>query len=247
MNNRVATLVVLAGAVGTAQAATITEDFEGVTAPSLPAGWQTVGAGLTTDTNGNPTNSLNVAGGGTNYLVNSGAAFDATQAISGTFDFYVVENGNYSNINFFIGDVQDGLTGASAGEFLKMDLRERTFGARANIFDGAGTKVFTGDGNNQYRIDTNLWINASFTWTPTSGTTGDFSFEWTYPAQPNRGPMTVNGYTFDSNEIFFGFGTQDDPARFDNISITGNEVPEPGSLALLGLGGLLIASHRRRG
>ncbi|MEM6257825.1 MAG: PEP-CTERM sorting domain-containing protein [Planctomycetota bacterium] len=32
---------------------------------------------------------------------------------------------------------------------------------------------------------------------------------------------------------------------YDNISITG--VPEPGSLALLGLGGLLIASRRRRG
>ncbi|MEM6507347.1 MAG: PEP-CTERM sorting domain-containing protein [Planctomycetota bacterium] len=33
----------------------------------------------------------------------------------------------------------------------------------------------------------------------------------------------------------------------DNVTLTGEVVPEPGSLALLGLGGLLVASRRRRG
>jgi len=36
-----------------------------------------------------------------------------------------------------------------------------------------------------------------------------------------------------------------DEFGLDNISVSGNEVPEPGSLALLGLGGLLIARRRR--
>lgn len=53
-----------------------------------------------------------------------------------------------------------------------------------------------------------------------------------------------------SGEIYFEFrsggGNNGTGATINALSMTG-AVPEPGSLALLGLGGLLIASRRRRG
>lgn len=231
-------------AVNSANAANISINFEGETLGSTtpPAGWSFVpvagtssyvvtagnGGGLAGQVTGNhPSNSSTIPAG---YMVNSGGvAFDATQPISGTFDFFIPEAGNYSSALFMIGDIQTGITQTTAGEWLGMFLRERTFGARAQLTAGDGSTLFNGDGNNQYRIDTNQWINADFTWTPTSGTTGDFSFEWTYPSQPNRGPMTVTGYTFASDEAWFGFGSggyfnNDHSGRFDNISITGTEI-----------------------
>ncbi len=236
---------------GAAQAATITLNFESATVGSTaPTGWQLAGSGTgtyaTTTGTGNPGQSGNFSSStGARYLVNSGIAFDATQAISGSFDFYVVENGNYSNARFWFGDVQNGITGVAAGEFIAVDLREKTFGARANLLDGAGATIFDGSGNNSYEILTNTWNRASFTWTPTSDTTGDFSFSWVRPTNINEGPMTVTGFSLDSASIYFGFGTTASPVYFDNISITGNTlIPEP-SITLLGGIGLLLLLRRR--
>jgi|GEM_PF-1346569 len=217
-----------------ANAVTITEDFEGVTAPAAPSGWTTIGASgsgsyATTAGTGNPGQSGNLDWTGSNtntpsvYLVNSGVAFDATQAISGSFDFYNVEDGNYTRSNFILGDVQSGLTGSSAGEFLNVFIQERTFGARARLYAGDDSLLFSGDGNNIYQIENNQWYSASFTWTPTTGTTGDFLFSWN-GAQGAKGPMSAIGYTFDSEDVYFGFGTGRSPVRFDNLSITGTEI-----------------------
>ena len=252
----------------TAQGATISEDFEGeLTDGSAPTGWTLVNAGgsgvySTTASTGNPGQSGNFEWNGATqtapgvYLVNSGTAFDARQAISGSFDFFQVENGNDMRISLLVGDVQDGLSN-TAGEYIHFFGNERTFGRRARVLDGAGTTLFNGDGNNQYRIDTGIWISADFTWTPDDpgvGTTGTFSITWDGPSPTGagRGPMTVTGYTFDSENVFFAIGTgkaqgaSATDLRIDNISITGTEVPEPGSLALLSLGGVLIAARRRR-
>jgi hypothetical protein len=43
------------------------------------------------------------------------------------------------------------------------------------------------------------------------------------------------------------YGSNSASATLDNVAFQGSLVPEPGSLALLGLGGLLIAARRRRG
>lgn len=250
----------LALTLATANAATISEDFEGeATDGSAPAGWTLVNQGgngtySTTASTGNPGQSGNFSWGGSTstapgiYLVNSGVAFDATKAISGSFDFMVGPGGNDDRVSFLMGDIQDGLSN-TAGEYLHFFGNERSFGRRARLLDGAGTTLFNGDGDNTYRIDEGIWISADFTWTPTSGTTGDFSITWDgpLPTGANRGPMTALGYTFDSKDVFFAFGTGKgaSPLRIDNISISGDEIPEPASLALIGLGGLLIVGRRR--
>lgn len=90
---------------------------------------------------------------------------------------------------------------------------------------------------------------ASFTWTPTSGTTGDFSITWDGPTYGGTENISYSGFTFDSAEGYFGFGTGRSPGRFDNISITGTVIPEPASamlLAVLGLVGLNMRRSRRQ-
>jgi hypothetical protein len=154
---------------------------------------------------------------------------DASKPINGAFDFYVVKNGNYSNARFLIGNIQKGLTGTSIGECIYVDLREKTFSSRANILGGNGTTLLDGSNNNLYEIFTDRWYSANFTWTPTNEYTGVFSFEW----GDTEGPMTVNNYTFDSRDIFFGFGTTDDPARFDNIQIWGSTILPPGTVLIV--------------
>ena len=229
--------------ISTASAATLAANFEGGTTLPL-ADWKGNGAvSITSDAElTNTTNVLNASSGGQNYLVDSGAGFDASQAITGSFDFHIVEGGNYSNGAFFFGNVQDNLDGGN-GDYFRVDLREQSFGARANIVDGDDTtKIVDGSGNNNFQIATGTWYSASFTW---SGATGNFSFSW----GGTEGPMAFTGYNLNSDEVHFGFGTTDDNALFDNISITGTEfsvIPEPSSVMLLGLGGLALLTRRRR-
>lgn len=245
----------------TANAAMISQDFEGETLGSTtpPAGWSLVpvagtssyvvtagnGGGLAGEVTGNhPATSSTIPAG---YVVNSGGvAFDTTQPISGTFDFYISEAGNYSSALFMVGDIQTGISQTAAGEWLGMFLRERTFGARAGLTAGDGSVLFNGSGSNQYQIETNQWYAATFAWTPTAGQTGDFTFSWT-GAQGPKGPMTATGYTFDSAQAWFGFGSggyysNSHSGRFDNISITGTEfstgpkiIPEPTTLLVWSL------------
>ncbi|MBI1336082.1 MAG: PEP-CTERM sorting domain-containing protein [Phycisphaera sp.] len=252
------TTALLACLAVTAHAATITQDFESTVAPAVPIGWTTVGVGAngtyaTTAGTGNPGQSGNLDWTGANqtapgvYLVNAGSGLDASQSISGTFDFYVVEDGNYSYINFVMGDVQNGLTNTSAGEFLNAMLKEKTFGARAALYNGANVALIN-DSSNDREIFTNQWNKATFTWTPTSGTTGDFTLSWVRPTNVTEPGFSITGYTFDSAEVFFGFGTGSSPARFDNINITGTQyvIPEPASMLCLGLGGLTILIGRKK-
>ena len=230
--------------INSASAAVISEDFEGSTLGSTtpPSGWALNhvdgtssyvtstglnGLGLGGQITGN--HSSNGTFDPAGYVVNSGGvAFDATKAISGSYDFWIQEAGNYSSGIFMFGDIETGIAQNDAGEYLGLFMRETTFGARASITDGSGTVLAT-DSNN--RISSNTWYSASFAWTPTSGTTGDLSFSvsgihnWT---------ETYSAFTFNNADAFFGFGTggyfsADHTMRIDNISITGTEtaIPEP--------------------
>ena len=73
---------------------------------------------------------------------------------------------------------------------------------------------------------------------------GDPSRLWPSPGERGEG----RGARDDSKNAFFGFGTVDDASRFDNISITGELVPEPSTLclAIFGLVGLIGFGRRRK-
>ncbi len=237
-------------ALSNTNAATISQNFEGITAPDLPSGWALIGSGGVTAANGNPGNSFDPASGSTNYLVNSGTGFSANSDFSGSFDFIIRENNNYDNISFFVGGVRTGLT-TTAGDHFRVDLKRATFGRRASIYEATGNtdsdKLFNGDGNNVYAISTSTQYSAEFAWTAATGT---FSIEWgTTSGSPDKGPMTFTGYSFSEEEVFFGFGTIDATGSFDNISITGTEyveaIPEPSSI-LLGFIGTMLLLRRRR-
>lgn len=256
--------------INSSQAALISEDFEGsfLGSTTPPTGWAlnhvagtssyetSLGKddlGLGGQITGNhPSNGSTLPAG---YVVNSdGIAFDATKPISGSFDFWIEEAGNYSSGIFMFGDIQNGIAQNDAGEFLGLFLRERTFGARAAITDGAGATLATDSAN---RIESQYWITSDFVWTPTSGTTGDLSFSVEAHASNSAWTETVTGYTFNTKDAFFGFGTGgyfsgEHTLRIDNISITGTEVPsgipEPATaaLGLLALAGLGVTTRRRR-
>jgi hypothetical protein len=241
------TPLIFAGSItGGAHATTIIEDFEGITIPALPASWTLVGTGGATAANGNPGNSFDPAAGSLNYLTNSGfTGFSASQNFSGSFD-YTIGGANefYDAIGFWVGDVDTGLT-TGAGNFFRVDLKRATFGRRASIYDGSGytdtDKLFNGDGDNNYALSVGTQYTANFTWTASTGT---FEFDLGRAGDATD-VMSFTGYSFNDNEVHFGFGTSDVTGNFDNISLTGTTVPEPSAALLGGIGALLLLRRRR--
>ncbi|MBI1336081.1 MAG: PEP-CTERM sorting domain-containing protein [Phycisphaera sp.] len=249
--------------VTSAHAATIMQDFESLTVgtSSAPSGWSYVninngnnayvtvtgnGGGVGAQITGDNNTNANQPPG--SYLVNSGGnAFDVTQSITGSFDYYITTNQRALGGIFFFGDIKTGLPGTSAGGYIGMQMMQDSFGNRGGVILGHGSQVasFSGNQNGQQ------WYNISFSWTPTSGTTGNFSASGTGPTK--SWTVSYNGYTFDSAQAYFGFGAGDyyntsGVVVYDNISITGTEyvIPEPMSLAAMGLGGLLVLGKRRK-
>ena len=260
MSHRLSTAALIACLAFTAQVAqgaSIIEDFESgapdwtlvdINSASYGLGSGFSGLGGTVSSNSWDNSFSRLPGG---YIVNSGdTAFDATQAISGSFNFLASSgDSRYPGAAFMMGDILSGLTTTDAGQFVAANLQSNTFGARGYIMDGTGAKVST-QGNINFSFNT--WYKAEFDWTPTSGTSGVFSL--TVKTLTNAVVTTTHtaNVTLDSSTVHFGFGSAQPSAygpaisTIDNINITGTEVPEPGSLALLGLGGLLV-SRRRRG
>ena len=255
-------------AISEVNALTIGTDFEG--GLGTPAGWNVVNTGSstyqTTAGVGNPGQAGRFVQAESNtaspniYLVNDGPGLDANAAISGSFDYYLEENENYSTLNFLIGDIDGGL-GGSAGDNLNVRLQRKTFGARAELRDGDDVVIPQTNANNDREVNTLRWLSADFTWTPTSGTTGDFTITWDTPTSGdgvNAGgtieSLSVTGYTFNDSQVFFGFGTGRNDARFDNISIEGTEWVDPNAIpspsaalaGLIGMGALISRRRRQR-
>ena len=268
MNYTTLVTAVAVGSFASANAASVILDFESGTtgwsfetetgATGTPTYTSAAGTGATPTTSGviNSSNSgtTSVPGG---YLLNSGGtAFDATQAITGSFDFQfdrgLATTDNYLGSTFLMGNITSasGLTG-DAGQFIGAAMGRNTFGNRTYVIDGAG-----GRGTSTGGIDirnTLEWHTVTFSWTPSSGTTG--TLEYTMTNQRNGATNSVSGTnTLDSNVVYFAFGsapasgTIQTDSYFDNIDITGATipVPEPSSTALLGLGGLALILRKHR-
>lgn len=248
---------------GAASAATLVENFEGSTAGTgtPPTGWSlvtvagtptyaTTGAGLGSNGSGGSsglagqvsssaftTGQVDLPGA---YLV-ADTVFDATLSFSGTFDFNVISEGDFDDGVFVLGDIGTGITTNTSGELLSMKFYDPASGSNPNRLVDGNNNVL--DGIAADIVDNDVWYRASFTWTPTSGTTGDFSLTVS-DFSSDLGTVSATGFTFDSATTQFGFGSVNDTMRFDNISIT--QVPEPSTmlLALGGLGGLFIRRRR---
>ena len=84
------------------------------------------------------------------------------------------------------------------------------------------------------------WNNGGLISSTPEGLNTDFSG----PDGRSNGMAGVSGTVVSPTTINLAFGAQDTNSP---AAISFRPVPEPGSLALLGLGGLLVASRRRRG
>ncbi|MDT8390935.1 MAG: PEP-CTERM sorting domain-containing protein [Lentisphaeria bacterium] len=249
-------------------AATVSLDFEGESAGSgtPPSGWSLITVA------GSPTYVTSAAGGGSNgtggssglagqvsstafvnadlpgaYLVNSGSkSFDLNSSVTGSFDFQIVHEGTFDDIVFVLGDVADGITTTNAGELLSMKVAEVTStGVAAVISDGVGDEGIHRLATTGTTTPDDTWHRITFSWTPTSGLTGDFTYT-VNNFSSDLFTLNATGFTFDNNIGYIGFGSVNDTIRFDNVSVTGAVIPEPSTAILAGLGLVGLCFRRRR-
>lgn len=259
-----------------ANAATITLDFESQTpsTTTVPAGWAYLHSGIgapatngtytTTAANGgstgsglggvlvgnNPTHGTNLP---YSFLVNSGSpsGFDVRLSITGSYDFLITNGAQYDTAGFLFGNIQGGaISGTNAGQLISIQHANGGFGqatAESRIVNGANVATYAPTSNAGFADNT--WYRSSFTWTPTSGTTGNLSYtatQWNGSSWVAHSTFGITGHTFDDPEAYVAvadmWGTS---TTFDNITVTGTLIPEP-SAALLGSLGFLPFLRRRR-
>lgn len=121
--------------------------------------------------------------------------------------------------------------------------------------DALSYGVLAQSSNSSYITTTRVFVASDVAFTnilATSTTLSDFGNGGSNGQ--TLGSVTFNQAISSPNTLYFGLAAVDSitvggaDSRVDGITVTGtvNDVPEPGSLALLGLGGLLVASRRRR-
>lgn len=254
-------------------AAIISLDFESQTAGSgsTPSGWSYLHTGLgpngtyvTSAANGGSTGTglgavLAASHGAhdTNklpysYLVNSGSAtgFDVTKSITGSYDFNMANSAQYDTAGFLFGDIKSGTMTNSPGQLIMILLANGGFGqanAESRFVDGASNQTYAPTSNAGFADNT--WYRNAFTWTPTSGTTGNLSYtatRWNGSSWVAHSTFSITGHTFDSAEAYFGIADiAAGSTTFDNIVINGELIPEPSVMGLFGLAGLLALRRRR--
>jgi len=227
------------------------EDFEGES--GLPAGWKLVDNTTGTpvfsivtghDGSGGSSGSAGHIGGtydpGANNTpggwFQSPVARDGASPFTLTYDVKVEQEGTADDSTVLFGDIDNDdyyvlyVTEVDANN----DLFRVTNGVRGGpIEDGYASGVLD-----------DTWYRATVTWTPTSGTTGTLSVDVVDPSTSTSvGGFTQTGLVMDDT-VQFGFGSFNDQASYDNISV----IPEPSTFALAasGLLGLLACGRRRR-
>ena len=243
-------------------ATTIIETFEGSSAGSStpPTNWSLVtvagspsyvtsatnegsdgtggSTGLAGEVNSDNFLDANLPGG---YLTSS-QVIDLNNSVHGTFDFFIVDNGGgFEDFAFVIGDIGTGFTGSTADELLSIKIAESGggFGTKGTLSNGSGSSL---DSTNTGLAD-NTWYTATFTWTPTSGITGDASIT-VNNFSSNVYTLSTTGFTFGSSSAQIGFGSVNDTIRFDNVNFV--SIPEPSTLGLIGIAfGCLMMLKRR--
>jgi hypothetical protein len=261
----IALALLASGSLASAQT-TVSLDFESETAGSttVPSSWSytTVGAGKSYTTtadglgsNGSGGNSglggVLVSDNATHgtvlpnaFLLNSGtpAGFDTSKAITGTYDFKHAHASAYDSSAFLFGDIKAAsFPKTDPGQFLLAYHANGGYGNQPNrIVSGTETDLASGIAGHA----DNTWYRVTFSWTPTDGTKGNFT--WTSKQLSNNATiasLTANGVTLTPAGAYLGFADLYAPsATFDNISVTGTDFagaywdtnsappPEPGIL-----------------
>ena len=175
-----------------------------------------------------------------------------------TFTVWVNPDGNGSPTNGFIMGDQAG--GAAKGSFIRVDNEGNDGDAFARVNNGPGALVEGGT----VPFDTwthitmtvsstaglTIYVNGAFAGNDPTGTshiqtdpgTGFETFDFgTRPASASQSFFGL----IDDAAIFSGVLTQQEIDNVRNLGAQNFDVPEPSSLAMLGVGGLLIARRRR--
>jgi hypothetical protein len=143
--------------------------------------------------------------------------FSMSSEVTIEFDFLLIHEGTYDDVTFTIGDIADGLGLSSAGELLSLKLAEAaSIGVAATLNSGLGSSGRLDTTGTRLTDDT--WYHATFTWTPTSGTTGDAAFT-VNDFSADVYTLSTTGFTFDSDSAQIGFGSVNDSIRFDNVDM----------------------------
>ena len=112
-------------------------------------------------------------------------------------------------------------------------------GADGLFFNDGGDPTATVSSISTAQGDITIGATQTFSMTITADT-------WSYSL--NGAAATTGTHTFDTSKSyrFTAHAQSNDQATFDNITLSTIPVPEPSSIALLGLGGLAFALRRRR-
>ena len=211
------------GLVTSANAAPFLDDFSSDTSANY-TGTQTFGSGGSFAISGG---KLNVGGGGTYDVFHNTARLAVGETVSvdvapnGSPDFYLTVSTTDRGPN----------TGTEDG--IRLNVQNGS-NIRSRIYNNGSLSTANYGGSYNLNLDYTLYITRN----------SDSNFTVAY----DNGSGVVSLDTYDvaavgSQELYVGVERFGSTMAFDNLQIVA--VPEPGSLALLGLGGLCLLRRRR--